>query len=116
MNAKNLQETLMKKVNQKAEDILMEKSKLFVALLKYEIAVANTEIAMLSEDHGYDFKSIPDSFANSIVLTRSQESNGKVGFSIKIPAHAFKDSSESLVDYFKKYVVANVTTKIRNGI
>lgn len=116
MNVSELKKRLTGKIMSTAESIIENKARTFTALLKYEIAVANTELAMRSNEHGYDFKFIPDDLANAIVIGKAERGDGQVTLNIKIPPYAFADYSDEFVKFFKTYVVANVATKLRNGI
>lgn len=116
MNSTDLKSRLMDKVMSKAESIIDSKARMFTALLKYEIAVANTELAMRGKEHGYDFKFIPEDYANAAVIGQAQREDGQITMSITIPQHALKDASDSMIAYFKTYIVANAMTKLRNGI
>jgi len=93
MNANELRDRLMQRVYEKAERIIEERAQTLKALLKYEIAVMNTELAMRSRDHGYDFKFISDSYADNIVLSPVVTNNGSVSMNVTIPRHAYKDAS-----------------------
>ena len=116
MNVSELKERLTGKIMSTAESIIESKARMFAALLKYEIAVANTELAMRSDNHGYDFKFIPDDLANSVVIGNVERGDGQVMLSIKIPPRALANHSDEFVEFFKTYVVANAVTKLRNGI
>lgn len=116
MNSTDLKERLMGKVMDKAESIIETRARMFTALLKYEIAVANTELAMRSSNHGYDFKFIPEDYANAAVIGQAQREDGQITMTITIPQHVFKDASDSMIEYFKTYVVANAMAKLRNGV
>lgn len=114
MNANDIKKQLTQTILQKAEDILQSKARLFTALLFYEIAVVNTELAMRSEDHGYDFKFIPDSYAQAVVISGEESSSSGVSLKITIPSHAFKNASDEEATFFKTYVVGNVIKKMKN--
>lgn len=115
MNVENLESNLVNRIYKTAESIIESRARTLTALLKYEIAVANTELAMLSKEHGYDFKFIPEDYANAAMLSPIVRDGGHVSITLTIPPHALKDASESMVEYFKTYIMANAITKLRNG-
>lgn len=115
MNADELRKQLINRVHQKAESILENRAQQLKALLKYEIAVMNTELALRSKDHGYDFKFLSDSYADNIVLSPVETQQGSVSMRVTIPQHAYKDASEEEVAFFKQFVLANALTKLRRG-
>lgn len=115
MNADELRKQLLNRVQEKAEQIIEERAKQLKALLKYEIAVTNTELAMRSDAHGYDFKFLSDSYANNIVLSPIISEQGSVNMTVTIPRHAYKDASDGEVAFFKEFVLANAITKLRRG-
>ena len=115
MNTSDLRNRLMEQVYKKAEYIIEERAKTLQALLKYEIAVINTELAMRSNQHGYDFKFLSDSYANNIVLSPIQTDSGSVSIRVTIPNHAYKDASNDEVAFFKEYVLANALQKLTRG-
>jgi len=115
MNTQNIKDRIMQKVYDRAESEISRKAQTLVALLKYEIAVANTELAMRSHKHGYDFKFIPESYADSIVIGEAALENNAVTMTVRIPQHVLKDESESKIEFFKTYVLANAIKKLRNG-
>ena len=113
MNADDIKKQLLDRIQKKAEQIIERKARQLKALLKYEIAVANTELAMRSKNHGYDFKFLSDSYANNIITSPVQTDNGSVSMRVIIPKHAYKDASEEEVEFFKNYVLANAMIKLR---
>lgn len=115
MSTSDLRNRLMEQVYKKAEYIIEERAKTLQALLKYEIAVINTELAMRSNQHGYDFKFLSDSYANNIVLSPIQTDSGSVSIRVTIPNHAYKDASNDEVAFFKEYVLANALQKLTRG-
>lgn len=115
MNADELRKQLTDRVYQTAERVIQERAQQLKALLKYEIAVTNTELAMRSKDHGYDFKFLSDSYANNIVLSPVETQSGSVSMKVTIPHHAIKDASEEEVSFFKQFVLANALTKLQRG-
>lgn len=115
MSTNDLRNRLMEQVYKKAEYIIEERAKTLQALIKYEIAVINTELAMRSNQHGYDFKFLSDSYANNIILSPTQTDSGSVSIRVTIPNHAYKDASNDEVAFFKEYVLANALQKLRRG-
>ena len=115
MNADELKKQLTDRVYQAAEQVIHERAQRLKALLKYEIAVVNTELAMRSKDHGYDFQFLSDSYANNIVLSPVETQHGGVSIRVSIPHHAFKDASADEVAFFKQFVLANALTKLQRG-
>lgn len=115
MNANDLRSRLMQRIYEKAERIIEERARTLQALLKYEIAVVNTELAMRSSDHGYDFKFLSDSYADNIVLSPLETDSGSVTMRVTIPNHAYKDASADEVAFFKEYVLANALQKLQRG-
>lgn len=115
MSTSDLRNRLMEQVYKKAEYIIEERAKTLQELLKYEIAVINTELAMRSNQHGYDFKFLSDSYANNIVLSPIQTDSGSVSIRVTIPNHAYKDDSNDEVAFFKEYVLANALQKLTRG-
>ena len=115
MNANELKKQLLDKVHNKAKQIIEERARMLKELLRYEIAVTNTELAMRSKDHGYDFKFLSDSYANNIVLHPVETQDGSVSTRITIPRHAYKDASDDEVAFFKEFVLANALTRLRRG-
>lgn len=116
MTTDKLKDALMKKISEKTEAILLKKAQTLTALIQYEIAVANTELAMSSAVHGYDFQFIPESYADAVIIGQAQSGGGQMKMTITIPAHAFKNASENEVAFFKTYILANALTKLRGGI
>ena len=116
MTSKDLKSSLMQKVMDKAKSVVERRAQTLCALLKYEIAVANTELAMRSKKHGFDFEFIPDSYADAAVLSPAVSEEGKISMRLTIPQHAFKHASEEEIRFFKTYVLANAMTKMRNGV
>ena len=115
MNVDELKNKLLNQIYSKAENVIEERARRLKSLLKYEIAVMNTELAMRSKDHGYDFKFLSDSYADNIVLSPVETRNGQVSMSITIPQHAYKDASADEIAFFKEFVLANALTKLRRG-
>jgi len=115
MNTEELKKNLTEKIFKKAEDILQERARLFTALLHYEIAVINTELAMRSKDHGYDFEFISDSYADAVTISNEERSSSGVSLKISIPTHAFKHASDKEFEFFKTYVIKNVLTKMQHA-
>lgn len=115
MNADELRKQLTDRVYQTAERVIEEQAQQLKALLKYEIAVTNTELAMRSKDHGYDFKFLSDSYANNIVLSPIETQHGSVNMRVTIPHHAIKDASADEIAFFKQFVLANALTKLQRG-
>lgn len=115
LSVNNLREELTKKIMDKAESVIENKARTLTALLKYEIAVANTEIAMNSDKHGYDFTFISEKYADNVTQSRMIKEDGQVSVTLTIPQHVFRDASESEVSFFKTYILSNALTKLRNG-
>lgn len=115
MNANDMQNRLIQRIYEKAERIIDERGRTLQALIKYEIAVINTELAMRSNDHGYNFKFLSDSYADNIVLSPVQTDSGSVSMRVTIPNHAYKDASEEEVAFFKEFVLTNALQKLRRG-
>lgn len=115
MNVTDLKNQLTKKIYDKAEDIISQRATMLSALLKYEISVINTELAMRSDDHGYNFKFIPESYANGVVLSPVKTDNGSVSMTFSIPSHVFKNASDEEVEFFKTFVLSNAIAKLKRG-
>ena len=115
MNANDLREKLMHQIYQRAEKIVEQKARTLKALLRYEIGVMNTELAMRSKEHGYDFNFLSNSYADNIVITPVTSENGSVTVSITISRHAYKDASDSEVEFFKTFVLTNALKKLNRG-
>lgn len=115
MKVNDLRERLMQQIYDKAEKIVEQKAKALKALLRYEIGVMNTELAMRSKDHGYDFKFLSNSYADNIVITPATSQDGTVTVSVTIPKHAYKDATDSEVEFFKTFVLANALKKLSRG-
>jgi hypothetical protein len=52
-------------------DIMKEQVQSFVQYLKYELDALNSEVAMNSGRHGYDYKTIPMQVINSVQAIKS---------------------------------------------
>ena len=115
MNANDLRNRLIQNVYEKAERIIEERGLRLKALLKYEIAVINTELAMRSNNHGYNFKFISDSYVDNIVLSPVYTDSTGVSMRVTIPSHAYKDASEDEVAFVKEFVLANALQKLQRG-
>ena len=115
MNKNNLNRLIQDRVYDVAKQKLQVMANRFQTYLKYEISVSNTELALSNQNHGYDFKSIPDIFADEVVISTPEMNGGKVGLSITIPQQCIDKVSEQQLAYFKKYVLSNVVTKMKNG-
>ena len=115
MNANQLKEQLTKRIYETAESIISQRAETLKALIKYEIAVMNTELALRSNDHGYDFKFLSDSYANNVVLHPIQTADGSVSLTLTIPQHAYKDASDEEVEFFKTFVLRNAVTKLKRS-
>lgn len=114
MNADDLKTRLMNTVFQRAETIITNRALTLKALLKYEIAVTNTELALYSNDHGYDFKFLSDSYADNVVISPVQTSSNAVSLRVTIPQYAFKNASDKEISFFKEYVLANALRKLKH--
>lgn len=112
MNIDQIRENLTQKILNQTEHILEQKAATLTAFLKYELSVMNTELALSSDDHGYDFQFLSDAYVNNIVISPVQTTNGSVTMSITIPRHAYKDSSDSEVEFFRTFVLANALRKL----
>lgn len=66
MSGKIDKKALYDNINSKAEDVVRKTAEHYVQLIRYEISVLNTELAMASPNHGYDYKFLPDTLANSV--------------------------------------------------
>lgn len=116
MKDDNLKERIMDKIMDRAESILETKAKTFAALLKYEIAVANTELAMNTTAHGYNFQFISPAYADAVTLGQATRMNGRLTMTLTIPKHAFKSASDKEIEFFKTYILANTIKKMQNTV
>lgn len=115
MNIDDLRNRIMHKVYEKAERIVEQRAQTLKALLRYEIGVANTELALYSNDHGYDFHFISNSYADNIVVSPAVLDNGSITMSVTIPNHAYKDASDSEINFFKTFILSNAIKKLNQG-
>lgn len=115
MTTNDLKERLMQKVIEKAENIIDNQAKTLISLIEYEIAIVNTELAMSSKDHGYNFNFISESYADGIVLHPAKTDGGSVTLTLSIPSHVFKNASDEEIAFFKQFVLSNAMMKFRRG-
>lgn len=113
MTQDDFKNRIMNKVYQKAQNIIESKASTLKALFKYEIAVTNTELALRSNTHGYDFKFIPDSYAEHVVISPVKTNSETVKITFSIPSYAFKDATDEEVAFLKDYVLANALQKLK---
>ena len=116
MKTNDLKEQLTQKIYRTAEKIITQKAAMLKELIRYEIAVTNTELALISDGHGYDFKFLSDDYANNITLSPVQTENGSVNMRVMIPKHAYKNASDNEVEFFNTYVLANALTKLKRTV
>lgn len=113
MNAKELKANLTDRIMDVARQVMEQRANTLQALIKYEIAVINTELAMRSKKHGYDFKFLSDNYANNIAVGAIEAADGTLSMRITIPQYTFKDASPEEVEFFKNYVLRNAVTKLQ---
>lgn len=113
MNIQELQDSLKKKIMDKATEIIEKRAEKLAAFIKYETTVTNTELAMNSEKHGYDFEFISESYADGIVISPTSASDSNISLSISIPSHVFKNARSEEVEFFKTYILANAIKRLK---
>lgn len=113
MTADEIKDRLIQRVITRAEEILVSKAKTFSSLLKYEITVTNVELAMESDGHGYNFKFIPESYADGAVLSPVVAGEDKLEMKLTIPQHVFKNASDEEIAFFKTFIVPNATKRFK---
>ena len=114
MNIDNIQNSLMNKIISRAKAIVEKNAKTLASMIRYETTVANTELSMQSEDHGYDFKFIPDSFAEGIVFGCVIENGTSVKMSMTIPSSVFKNATDGQISFFKEYIIENAKKRLNS--
>ena len=62
------------------QDVMKEQVDSFVQYFKYELDALNSEVAMNSGRHGYDYKTIPMEVINSVQVIKSASD-----YTVKIP-------------------------------
>lgn len=115
MNRTSIKNRLTEAVLNKAEDVLTEKAKTLSALIKYEISVVNTELAMQSSDHGYNFKFIPESYADNVMFHPVKTEGASLTLTLSIPSAAFSHASKEEIEFFKTFVLKNAMLKLQRG-
>lgn len=115
MNYDDFKNNMMNKIYRRAAEVIENRAQMLKALFRYEIAIANTELAMRSNKHGYDFKSISDSYAEHVVISPAEldVGSGVVKLKFSISNYAFKNASEKEVAFLKEYVLANALQKLK---
>lgn len=115
MNKQKTEKNILDQVYRAAGHYLDQTSIRLISYLKYELLVANTELAISSKDHGYDFKSIPESIVDNIVISQPNVNGRKIGLTVTIPQYQMKNMSESQILFFKQYILKNAISKIKSG-
>lgn len=117
MNVSSVRHELIKKVRNLSKHIIEDQAKQLKSYIQYEIAVVNTELAMSSKEHGYDFKFISNDYADQIIISNAVGTEeGKISLRVSIPMRAFDDASEDEVLFFKTYILTNAITRLRRGM
>ena len=115
MNQSELKGVLKNKIYEMADKKVLSLADTFKAYLKYELSVANTELALSSKTHGYNFKVIPEVLADNIQFYSPERSGGKINLRISIPQTAIEKATDEEIAYFRQYVLGNTITKMKNG-
>lgn len=84
-----------------------------LSLIKAQTTVMNVELASSYKQHGYDFKTIPDSFLENAAVLQVNSADGTRSYKVHIPAESFHGASKTLVDFFDTYVVKNAMNLLK---
>jgi len=115
MNSDQMLSAVMSAIDTKVINICEIVKNKFVSYIKYEFTITNMELAAKTKKHGYNFKTLPDSLIEQIQTDVSRTTEG-YAVNIRIGPESFKDADESIVDFFKEYVIKNAQERLTYGV
>ncbi len=108
-----MHEVIGSAIRKKAEDISLSYSNRLLELIRAQVPVVNQELASSYIQHGYDFKTIPDSFLANASVIKGEDEYGNLTYKVHIPAASFTGASETLVAFFNQFVINNAMNLVK---
>lgn len=113
-NASEVEASLNSAVDARVRLLADNYARILKSYIDYEYVIANEELASSWKRHGYNFKMMPESFVNGIIIHPVVTNGNRYSVEVSLSASSFQNEPQSKIDFFRTYVLGNALSKLKS--